>query len=165
MHTAELTLASGDINYLHALSAGDHAMIWLFDDTTKYEKYSLRILNNQQSNQSDSGLKFIGRVNSVRQILNTQANGTKTLRYLVTLKGFAELETVVYFNPYLKKNIEANSQGGKNGVSAVMNGYEFFSEISAKWAAMFFSDTKTGASAQELVKFFIRAFLGDGPQN
>ena len=165
LHTAELTLASGDINYLHALSAGDHAMIWLFDDTTKYEEYSLRILNNQQSNQSDSGLKFIGRVHSVRQILNTQANGVKTLRYLVTLKGFAELETVVYFNPYLKDTVSTQIQGGEGGASSVMRGYQFFSEISKKWADMFFSSSKTGASAQELVKFFVRVFLGDGPQN
>lgn len=145
--TAEAVLSSGDLNYQAVLSPGDHAMIWLGNDRRDIERLVPLIKNNSPANDFLSGLKFIGRVNSVRSILNTSPSGIKTLRYVVTFKGFSEFGTNVYYNKFL----------------APAETEFILSQISKDWQTYFFSQDRTKANVQKLIQFLIDAFLGQGP--
>ena len=159
MSTGDATLSSGDLNYLSLLSPGDHAMIWMGTDYGDFERISNRILGqNLPSNDFNSGLKFIGRVNSVRAIYNTATGGTKTLRYAVTFKGFSELGTSLYYNYALAPNSPENQ-----GNSDLQQMTRIYGEISKSWNSYFFSNDKNKVNTQSLIQFLIDIFLGVGP--
>lgn len=160
MTNGEMTLASGDLNYQALLSPGDHCLVWMGDRAADFEKVSTAARSGNPANYFDSGLKFVGRVNSVRSAFNTSPDGKKTLRYMVTIKGFSELSTVVYYNPLLAPNAPTNQ-----GNSELQKLNLIYGQISKDWNNYFFSKSKNKANVQSILSFFIDIFLGKGPRD
>lgn len=158
--TAELVLSSGDINYQALLTPGDHAVIWLGSDQQTFEEISNKSLNDEPCNHFMSGLKFVGRVNSVRTVYNTAQGGVKTVRYAVTLKGFSEFGTSIYYNPLLAPNAPDNL-----GNSQMIKLQLIYAQISKDWNDYFFSRSQNKANVQNIIDFFIDVFLGRGPRD
>ena len=102
--TAELTLKGGDINYLGAVFPGDFIFIWMTSDRSKLKAVIDNFLSDQPANDFNSGLKFFGRVESVREHLriSNPLMGTKELVYTISAFSFQEFNTKVYIVPFLK---------------------------------------------------------------
>lgn len=160
MDTAEVQLLSGDVNYSAAIAPGDHALIWLVNNQDDFYKISNDVLNKRASlNGERSGLKFIGRVNSVRQAMQTQpGDGKKMYRHTITMAGFSEFQTQVYFNELLSPVIQAG-----NGSDA---GLQFFAQVSDQYLDLF-NSIKDDARlpTEKLITFFVDVFMGPGPKD
>jgi hypothetical protein len=151
MMTAEILLSSGHLNYMAEFAPGDHAFIWLLHNKEDFDRISNSVLSGQVSNDFNSGLKLVGRINSVRQILNTSGDGKKSFRYAVTVKGFSEFESAVYFNELLKNSTNPAAAGAN----------DIFSELSENWKSVF---TEQGMiPVNNILTFFIDVFFGAGP--
>lgn len=149
-NTAEIELSSGNTNYGSALSAGDHAFIWLHNDQSQYDPISKSVYALSQSNGQNSGLKFMGKVHSVREVLTTGFTGIKTLRYVVTLKGFTEFESQIYFNPLLS--------------AADEDALKLYAKISDQWNSVLSQFAKVGSiPVGTILEFFVDVFFGLGP--
>lgn len=169
MMTAELTLSSGDFNYQSLLTPGDHCAIWMHNDPGVFERISNQLISLpsrsnpkdkhvKYANDQNSGLKFVGRVNSVRSVYRLGAGGIKTLTFMVTLKGFSELQSMVYFNPLLSpKHKENNANEKEDNKEAVFN------EIATEWNS-YLTNEKSNRTVTGLLDFLIDIFLGKGPK-
>jgi len=147
-NTAEVVLSSGDINYAYRLSPGDWAFIWMHDDVTHFDRVNNAVLAGTAANDAKSGLKFIGRVFSVREI-NVIQGGIKTLRYSISLRGFTEFESQIYYNPMLS--------------AADDEPLKFLAKLSDEWNNIL--GTANGATpVDKLLTFFIDLFFGKGPK-
>jgi hypothetical protein len=159
--SASVVLASGRYNYQSKLNPGDHIFIWMGDDLTNLIALKENLKNGDSCNDKESGLKFYGRVTSVRTNYSTQSTGVKTTRYNLSLSGFSEFGATIYYNPLLYDP----SFDGKSQVFAADN---FIAGVSAKWRSLIFplSGAKTDdyLSSQSFVDFFIDVFLGEGPK-
>lgn len=148
--SAEVVLSSGHLNYLSLFQAGDHALIWLTNSPGQFSRISNKVLNGESANEEDSGLKFVGKVQSVREVFTTAENGIKTLRYLLTLKSFSEFQAQFYYNKALAA--QATPDGAKLDVLMGM---------SADWQSLF---TNNGTVPIEtLIDKLIESIIGQGP--
>lgn len=151
-NTAEMVLSSGDTNYSLRVNSGDHCFVWMHHDRAIFDRVSKALsgdLNTiSEVNQFDSGLKFYGKVNSSREMLMTQANGQKSITYSVSAQAFTEMQTMIYYNPYIKDTFE---KGNSN--------YNFYSSVSSTFDGLL----RGAFSIQDLVMFYINVFIGYGP--
>ena len=153
MTSAEVMLASGQFNYQSLLAPGDHALIWINNGANNQQDVMYRASQNRPANEFSSGLKFVGKVNSVRSVYNFMPDGTKTLRYMVTLKGFSEFSDLIYYNPGLDPGT-INPNNPDNPL--------VFQGISKKWTSYLLKNRGL-TDAQDLLQFCIDVFLGPGP--
>ena len=151
--TAEITLSSGQYNYQALLAPGDHALIWINNGASDRDDVMLRAATGSPANEFMSGLKFVGKVNSVRSVYVFMPNGTKTLRYNITLKGFSEFGDMIYYNP----GMDPGTSNPNSPDSPLI-----FQSISKKWTDYLL---KQGGltGAQDLLQFCVDVFLGPGP--
>lgn len=104
-HTSScsLQLNSGDIDYVSELASGDWMGFWAFDNKEDFIRVRRAVKNSQQCNGFFDGLKFVGRVESVRRKKTRQAmTGHLTVQYTVNGTGFSEFDAAIYYNPYFK---------------------------------------------------------------
>lgn len=165
--TAELTLAAGQLDYQSVLTPGDYALIWLFDNFDDYTVISNLALSNSSSNNgrsandSDSGLKFIGKVNSVRTNVSVSENGTKSVRYTVTLKGFSEFQSQIYYNPIL---YDSDASKQSTGDQKHIDGMKFFNKLTDRYNALLTSDEPV-YNITKILNFLISVLIGEGPDS
>ena len=141
------------IKYSSVFAPGDWAMLWMVNNVADFKRISAAVLAGGTANDFNSGLKFIGRVNSIREILNTHQDGKKQFRYSLTLKSFSEFGTYVFYNPLLS-DITGNDAAN---IARVL------SEMSTQWSNIF-QNTATGSdNISNIVSLLIQIFLGAGP--
>lgn len=164
VQTAEINLLSGNINYSSAVSPGDHALIWLLDNASDYQNLVNAInapgpKNKGILNGIHSGLKFVGRVNSVRQVLQVNPeDGSKVYRHIITMAGFGEMMTQIYFNELLSPNTASGS--------AVSETVKMFIQISDRYLGLFNNAKNNGRlPIESVVLAHIDVFMGMGPKN
>lgn len=145
--SASLELVPGQYEYDKVLCPGDHAFLWMHNDIAQLQAVVDAIKANKAANFFNSGLKFYGRIESVREMFNTSDDGTKTIRYNVNLKSFSELNSQIYFNPYLH-NTDPDI-------------YAFYAQLSKNYSEMF--NKKSLVTPQEALKFLLKIFVGSGP--
>jgi len=102
-HIANLTanLIQGDVNYLSEMMPGDWLFCWMHNNEEDSARIVENIKNKVVANNFDDGLKFVGRVYSIRKRMGITADGKKTVRYLLTGVGFSELDSQIFFDPHL----------------------------------------------------------------
>lgn len=147
-NSAEIVLSSGDFNYLNLLSPGDWTMIWMGNDAKEFDRVNNKILSNLPSNDYNSGLKFVGKVFSIREIFQFAPGGIKTVKYQVILKGFSEFDNTIYFNPLLEASDD--------------KGHAFLAKLSEEWNNILGSQ-KGATPVDDILQFFIDLFFGRGP--
>jgi hypothetical protein len=106
-HTKSLSaeLKQTDHNYLVEILPGDWVLAWIVNDETKFIDLLDRIKKADPSdpcNRWDDGLKFVGRVDSVRKRMHLDRNsGTKTSSTTLTAVGFRELDSQFFYDQQL----------------------------------------------------------------
>jgi hypothetical protein len=94
-----------DHNYLVEILPGDWVLAWMVNGSDRFDDLLTRIQNadpDKPCNQIEDGLKFIGRVDSVRTRLNLdRSTGMRTTSVTVTANGFHELDTEFFYDQLL----------------------------------------------------------------
>lgn len=97
----EMQLAPGNINYFNAIHPGDQVLIFM-------KRSEITEIDNSPT----SGLKMYGVIENVRKRMTTDAQGRKTLRYIISGSDFGYFfNTEVYYNPILADPIAKDQFG------------------------------------------------------
>lgn len=101
-HVSQLqaTLLPG-MNYLTEMFPGDWVMCWMVNDKRTLTSLIDRIKKNQPCNKFYDGLKFVGKVASVRKSIVQSPTGIRHSTYTINAAGFTEFDAQLYFEPYL----------------------------------------------------------------
>jgi hypothetical protein len=94
----------GTTNYLSANTVlnGDWIMGWMHTNPNDTNRIVKALQKGQPANDFRSGLKFIGRVHSIRKRRSTvSSTGIKTVNYSLQAVGFDELSTIFFYDPAL----------------------------------------------------------------
>lgn len=104
--SASIQLLPGTHNYIYETNAGDWMMVWMVNN--EEDRLSLRslIASSAQINDFYSGLKFVGRVQSVRQSLNQSPGGMREVTYTIQGASFKELDAMIYYDPLLQQQVD-----------------------------------------------------------
>jgi hypothetical protein len=101
------------LNYLTELLPGDWILAWIVHGKDKQQALVKKIKQGKACNGFNDGLKFVGRIESVRKRgVRDPGSGTKTSRYALQCYGFRELDTQIFYDQYLASNsVEAQNIG------------------------------------------------------
>lgn len=105
----QMSLLQGEINYLIEVLPGDWIMTWTFNDETKFKEVLGKVKNGEQANDFADGLKFVGRVNSIRKNMSLGTDGTKSSVYNVDAYSFRELDAQFFYDTALAENLLKNT--------------------------------------------------------
>jgi hypothetical protein len=92
-------------DYLAEILPDDWVFAWIVNSSADAKNIVTRINSREACNHFLDGLKFVGRVNSVRETIGvTEDGGLKTLRYALNCSAFKELNSQIFYNQYLAQN-------------------------------------------------------------
>lgn len=100
------TLLHGEINYLSEIIPGDWCAAWMVNSKERAIDIAARLRKGEACNKFDDGLKFLGRISSIRKQLAQQGDGKRIVRYSVQGQGFGEFDSSLFYEPHLTENIE-----------------------------------------------------------
>lgn len=148
-HTSSLAsmLAGGDVNYSVEILPGDWLMAWIVNTPDKAADLKRRILAGDRCNDFDDGLKFVGRVLSCRKKIHQDPGGTRTSNHTLQATGFRELDSKVFFDPYLVESFPT-----LNDFMGAMN----------KSTDQFISGGGKGVTIRKALPLFLDLLLGEG---
>lgn len=125
--TLEATLPP-TANYLSqtAVAPGDWLLAWCWSNEEDARRVLKQVRDGQAANGFGDGLKFVGRVHSVRKGVDVEPGGTQNSSYSLQGVGFEELDTSFFYDFAL-----ATAAAVKNDIRPFMAqlGLEF-----SKWA-------------------------------
>lgn len=105
------TLIGEKTDYLSEIFPGDYIMAWMVNSRESYGDLIKRLneLGDSDSplNQFNDGLKFFGRVQSLRKKLTQLPEGGRTIRYSLNGTSFNELDAQVFYEEHLAEKIGA----------------------------------------------------------
>lgn len=145
-------------NYLTEMFPGDWVAVWMVNSAAKARSLLERIQSGKACNGFSDGLKFLGRLASVRKRITQGSSGMRAAVYSVNAAGFTELDASLYYDPHLasisvgaatdwlrKTGIDINNLIVKGGGDANSGG---------------------GISINKILPLFLDAFYGQGvPKN
>lgn len=123
-----MTLRYGNNDWLQKLAPGDWCLFWAFEDVGTYQEVLGRLRkfykpkidseypefeyqgNTQSLNNFECGLKFIGRLSSIRRHTGRVATGAYNVSYAVQARSFTEFNSVLYYNDLLAFSYKSVSQ-------------------------------------------------------
>lgn len=90
----------GQTNYLsaNAILPGDWILVWMHNDITTTDRIVSQIQESLPCNDFMDGLKFVGRVHSIRKTVNVDNAGSKSTAYSLQGIGFDELNTQFFYD-------------------------------------------------------------------
>jgi hypothetical protein len=93
----------GSRNYLSADTCltGDWVFAWIHTNPNDTDRIIKALLTGQPANDFNSGLKFVGRIHSIRKHKTVTIAGTKSVQYTLQAVGFEELNTSYFYDPAL----------------------------------------------------------------
>lgn len=95
-------LHSGLINYQAEVQPGDWVLTWMVQSEDKAHSLLKRIADGKPCNEWDDGLKFVGKVTSMRKRrTKNRQSGTITIGYNLAAAAFTPLDASVFFDPLL----------------------------------------------------------------
>ncbi len=129
----QATLVGTDTNYLQLVFPGDWCMAWILqsedhgkDVAARLHSYFYGKTSTQQDltcNHFQDGLKFLGRVTSLRKTLVQAPEGLRTFAFSLQAHSFKELESETYFEPGLSDDILKRMGGALARLSASMQSF------------------------------------------
>jgi len=98
-HRKRLTAAlkGTDVNYLAEVLPGDWAFAWIVNNKTDFDNLVAKIEAGQQANDFNSGLKFMGRVTSLRKV-GVKDEHQHVTSYNLQCGGFEELDSNLFYD-------------------------------------------------------------------
>lgn len=100
------------LNYLAEIQPGDWLMAWIINENKEIDAKTLleNIDQRKPCNGFGDGLKFIGRVQSIRKSLRQAPDGHRMVHYQLNGAGFKELDASIFYDPALAKEEESIGQ-------------------------------------------------------
>lgn len=153
-------LKNTDHNYLVEILPGDWVLAWMVNDETTFQNLLERIKKADPSdpcNQVGDGLKFIGRVDSVRKAVHLErSSGTKSAGISITAGGFRELDYSFYFEMSLGDQSLASGSLG-----------DWLARLNIDADALFAIDQKTGQknNCGQMITALLDLIVGRGLGN
>lgn len=92
------SLRGGHANYLSAIMPGDWVLAWCWDNIEDQSRVLSDAARGKKSNNANDGLKFVGRVNSIRKRIHVDNSGNRESSYFVDCAAFTELNTQLYYD-------------------------------------------------------------------
>lgn len=150
-HTFEATILPSSYNLLSEILPGDYCLVHIVNDRSIIDNIEQDIVNLRPVNLEQYGFKGVFKIESIRQNYQINPNtGAKILTYQLTGYAFKELNSVIYYNPFLIFENE------KTDVLVGMSRL-------AKEFAKFLSQKKLDAHKNDyVIQFLWSAFLGRG---
>ena len=104
-------------DYLQLINPGDWMFAWMVQKESIFKSLLTRIKEKKDPcNFFNDGLKFFGKVTTIRKQLIQNPAGPRMARYSMTGAGFTELDASLYYNPYLQnKQDQLATQFGRFG--------------------------------------------------
>lgn len=141
------------VNYLANVFPGDWVFAWMLSDSTRGQEILNKVQMGLAANEFDSGLKFVGRVSSIRASISQDLNsGNRTLIYSLQALAFRELDTMIYYDPNMSESI-----GGNGAVSA------WFAKLNTDISDVFRINSTGGKDNSDLlIMTFLELLIGRG---
>lgn len=153
-----MVLKSTSVNFLNEILPGDWCMAWIINSQTKQQDLIARINQGVACNQFNDGFKFLGRIHSVRKQVQVDGqNGTKTANYTVQVSGFAELDSMLFYD----QNLASADQRDKSVGS-------WLARLGLNIEELFGAQTKEGIKKNNTNTIFpvlLDLIVGKGPPN
>lgn len=147
-------IADGKTNYLSKVMPGDLVMAWIVNSESKRQEIIDNINGNTKSNDFNSGLKFLGRVDSMRKKIAQSASGTRQSMYALSAVGFREFDYSVYLDPQL--HIEVPSFN--IFLARLTEGLSIINDSDKRQAGLGNTEITTDAT----LPFLLKLFFGQG---
>jgi hypothetical protein len=93
-------------NYMDAIYPNDWIFFNVFDNKSDYIQTITNVMNGFGINTYESGLKFMGKVQTVSENQTRQPNGVLQTVVTITANGFTELDNTIYYNERVGLNFE-----------------------------------------------------------
>ncbi len=151
-HTLSSILAPHSYNYLALCGPSDYIMAWIVNSDEDYNRVLKNLQNNKPANDYNSGLKFLGQIQTIQENYRVAGNGTKIIRYNLNALGFQAYQSQVVFSPFITKADEADK-------NRIFFASDFFKKIGGSYLDLI----KNNLSVQEQFIFFHKVLLGVGP--
>jgi hypothetical protein len=101
-HTKSLqaVLQNSGVSYLgqNAILPGDWVFAWCWNNTEDAARVLKQIDEGKPANGFSDGLKFVGRVHSIRKSLRNEPRGKRSTGYSMQATGFEELDTQFFYD-------------------------------------------------------------------
>lgn len=155
--TLNATMRHSGTNYLDqdVVLPGDWILGWCWNNLEDQARVIKQILNGGSANGFGDGLKFVGRVHSIRKNVAVSPDGTRDASYNLQAIGFEELDTQFFYDFAL-----ATASGVKNEIRTFMAqlGLDF-----TKWAEQ--EQQRAGNikdNADKIIETLIDVIIGKG---
>lgn len=106
-----MSLMHTDRNYLVDLLPGDWIMAWICNSEEKGRDVAKRARQGKPCNDFTDGLKFVGRINSIRKHMERTADGILSSSFAITCSEFSELDSQFFYDQNLADTVFAGSAG------------------------------------------------------
>lgn len=149
---ANVQLLDGGTNYLSEIFPGDYVMMWIVNNDTDFHDLLDKVNRlsdggGQAVNGFRDGLKFVGRVQSLRKKLTQVPEGPRISRYALNAVSFNEFDAQIFYEPHLAENKPAiGSYFGRLGTS--------LKELT--------KEKGRGIDVNKAIPFFLDLLLGKG---
>ena len=113
--TASITMATGEIWYPNAVSAGDWVLIWMADSQDHIDNIIAGLYGQKNNdkrkkialNDFKSGLKFVGRVTDLGAGHSVAGSGQVSLTQTIGCQAFTEMANSIYYT-YISEYLTTN---------------------------------------------------------
>jgi hypothetical protein len=151
-----MVLKSSSMNYLNEVLPGDWCMAWILNSLTKQQDLISKINQGVACNDFSSGLKFLGRIHSVRKQIQVDGqSGVKTVNYTIQSSGFSELDSMLFYDATLASAPEIDKSIGS-----------WLARLGLQIQDLFGAETKTGIKKNNtnvIVPTLLDLIVGKGP--
>ncbi len=151
-HTLSSILAPQTYNYLALCGPSDYIMAWIVNSDVDFNRIVNNLQNNKPANDYNSGLKFIGQIQTIQENYRVAGNGTKIIRYNLNALGFQAYQSQVVFSPFITAADEKDQ-------NRIFFASDFFKKIGGSYLNLI----KNNLSVQDQFIFFHKVLLGVGP--
>jgi len=143
-------------NYITEVFPGDWVAAWMVNSAEKAKSLFERLQNGEACNKFLDGLKFMGRMTSIRTRIVQRPDGVRTTNYTMNAASFTEFDASIYYEPYFASQ-------------AVGIASEWLQKTGSKINELIKKDSKGGNASitvNDAIPFFVSAFFGAGvPKN
>lgn len=105
------SLVQTKTNYLVDILPGDWIMAWIVNSEEQGLSVAKRAKQGKPCNGFNDGLKFVGRINSVRKHLERDGEGMLSSSYSIAASAFNELDSQLFYDQALADTTYAGAAG------------------------------------------------------
>lgn len=150
-HISSLTaVLKPGLNYISELLPGDYVFCWMAQDKETIADIVKNLAAGKPCNNWMDGLKFFGKVSACRKKSSINPHsGTRDTRYMMSALGFGELDSKLYYEPYLQ-------------LPEFSPALAFLQYYGSKLNELIGVDAKGGVETDKIVPLVYRLLLGSG---